>query len=95
MVLELGCQKRYQRLSLSLYLGLGWLVVIAIKPLLASVETGGLLLLLGGGLCYSLGVIFYVWEKLAYHHGIWHMFVLAGSVLHFFAVLFFVVPSGQ
>ena len=94
MVLELGCKKRYKRLSLSLYLGLGWLVVIAIKPMLASVETGGLLLLLGGGLLYSLGVIFYVWKKLAYHHAIWHVFVLVGSMLHFFSVLFYVVPSG-
>jgi len=92
--LELGCKKRYKRLSLSLYLGLGWLVVIAIKPMLASVETGGLLLLLGGGLLYSLGVIFYVWKKLAYHHAIWHVFVLAGSMLHFFSVLFYVMPSG-
>lgn len=92
--MELGCKKRYKRLSLSLYLGLGWLVVIAIKPMLASVETGGLLLLLGGGLLYSLGVIFYVWKKLAYHHAIWHVFVLAGSMLHFFSVLFYVMPSG-
>jgi len=92
MVLELVCQKRYERLSLGLYLGLGWLILIAIKPMLMSVETGGLLLLLAGGLCYSLGVIFYVWERLAYHHAIWHLFVLTGSVLHFFSVLLYVVP---
>ncbi len=92
MVLELACRKRYRWLSLSLYLGLGWLVLVAIKPMLSSVETGGLLLLLAGGLCYSLGVIFYVWKRLAYHHAVWHLFVLAGSVLHFFSVLFYVVP---
>lgn len=92
MVLELACKKRYERLSIGLYLGLGWLVLIAIKPMLASVETGGLLLLLAGGLFYSLGVIFYVWKKLIYHHVIWHLFVLVGSALHFFAVLFYVVP---
>jgi hemolysin III len=93
MVLELVSRKRYKWLSISLYLGLGWLVVIAIKPMLLSVETGGLLLLLAGGLCYSLGVIFYVWTRLAYHHAVWHLFVLAGSVLHFFSVLFYVVPA--
>ncbi len=92
MVLELVCKKRYRWLSLSLYLGLGWLVLIAIKPMLSSVEMGGLLLLLAGGLCYSLGVIFYVWKRLAYHHAVWHLFVLAGSVLHFFSVFFYVVP---
>ncbi|MEW8092449.1 MAG: hemolysin III family protein [Candidatus Thiodiazotropha endolucinida] len=92
MVLELACRKRYKWLSLSLYLGLGWLVLIAIKPMLLSVETGGLLLLLAGGLCYSLGVIFYVWKRLTYHHAVWHLFVLTGSVLHFFSVLFYVVP---
>jgi len=95
MVLELMCKRRYQRLSISLYLGLGWLIIVAIKPMLASVDIGGLLLLLGGGLFYSLGVIFYVWEKLAYNHAIWHLFVLAGSVMHFFSVLFFVIPSAS
>jgi len=95
MVLELACKQRYKRLSLSLYLGLGWLVLVAINPMLATVETGGLLLLLVGGLCYSFGVIFYVWKNLIYHHAIWHLFVLAGSVLHFFSVLFYVVPPSS
>ena len=57
--------------------------------------TGGLVLLLVGGLCYSLGVIFYVWKTLVYHHAIWHLFVLAGSTFHFFAVLFYVIPNGS
>ena len=93
IALELFVQKRNKRLSISLYLGLGWLVLIAIKPMLTSVEAGGLLLLLAGGLCYSLGVIFYVWKKLTYHHAIWHLFVLTGSALHFFSVLFYVIPT--
>jgi hemolysin III len=95
MILELVSVKRYERLSLSLYLGLGWIVVLAIKPMLRSVEMGGLVLLLAGGLCYSLGVIFYAWDRLAYNHAIWHVFVLAGSVLHFFSILFYVVPAGS
>ena len=92
IVLELACKKRYKRFSITLYLGLGWLVLIAIKPMLSLVQTGGLLLLLAGGLCYSLGVVFYVWKKLTYHHAVWHLFVLAGSALHFFSVFFYVVP---
>lgn len=92
MVMELAVKKRRRWLSISLYLGLGWVIVVAIKPMLANVEPGGLLLLLLGGLSYSLGVIFYVWKTLVYHHAIWHVFVLAGSTLHFFAVLFYVLP---
>lgn len=94
MVMELIVSKRYQRVSIALYLGLGWLVMIAIEPMLASVASGGLLLLLAGGLFYSLGVIFYVWKTLLYHHAIWHLFVLAGSVCHFFAVFVYVIPGG-
>jgi hemolysin III len=94
IVLELFVKKRMKRLSVTLYLGLGWIVVFAIKPMIASIETGGLLLLLAGGLCYSFGVIFYAWKKLAFNHAIWHLFVLAGSILHFFSVLFYVVPAG-
>lgn len=92
VVLEFIRQRRFKRLSLVLYLGLGWIVLVAIDPMLDRVETGGLVLLLIGGLCYSFGVIFYLWKKLVYHHAIWHLFVLAGSVLHFFAVLFYVIP---
>ncbi|EGW54006.1 hemolysin III-like protein [endosymbiont of Tevnia jerichonana (vent Tica)] len=93
IILELATKRRYKRLSIALYLGLGWLVVIAINPLLSAVDIGGLILLLAGGLSYSLGVVFYVWKRLAYHHVVWHLFVLAGSILHFFAVLFYVVPG--
>lgn len=92
IVLELLSRQRYKRLSLAMYLGLGWLVVVAIKPMWETIDAGGLILLLIGGLFYSLGVIFYVWRRLAYHHAVWHLFVLAGSIFHFFAVLFYVVP---
>ncbi|MCG7984267.1 MAG: hemolysin III family protein [Candidatus Thiodiazotropha lotti] len=95
VLLELLRDVRLKWLSLSLYLGLGWLVVIAIKPLIDAVEVGGIVLLLAGGLCYSLGVIFYIWRRLAYHHAVWHLFVLAGSVLHFFSVFFYVVPAAN
>lgn len=95
VVLEFTHSAKIKKLSLGLYLGLGWIVVVAIKPMLNQVETGGLLMLLVGGLCYSLGVIFYVRKQMTYHHAIWHLFVLAGSVFHFFSVLFYVIPDGN
>ncbi len=84
---------RYENLSLAIYLGMGWCVVLAIRPLMNALETGGLVLLLAGGLSYTGGVAFYVRERLRYHHAIWHVFVLAGSVLHYFAILFYVIPG--
>ena len=93
MIMELLVKNRYERISIGLYLGLGWLVMIAIEPMIANVAPGGLILLLVGGLFYSLGVIFYVWKTLVYHHAIWHLFVLAGSTSHFFAVFLYVIPD--
>ncbi len=78
--------------SAALYIALGWLVVIAIKPVLNHVPMHGLLWLLSGGVIYTLGVVFYVWKSLPYHHAIWHLFVLGGSVCHFLAVLVSSVP---
>ncbi len=84
--------KPFQKLSLALYLGMGWIIIIAIEPMFEHVDLNGLALLLLGGLFYSFGVIFYVWEKLPFNHAIWHMFVLAGSAAHFFSILFYVIP---
>jgi hemolysin III len=84
---------RFEKLSLAIYLGMGWCVLLAIKPLVRTLEPGGLVLLIAGGLAYSGGVGFYVWERLRYHHAIWHAFVLAGSLLQYFAVLFYVIPG--
>jgi hemolysin III len=78
--------------SAVLYIGLGWLVVIAIKPVLKHVPMHGLLWLLSGGVIYTVGVVFYVWKSLPYHHAIWHLFVLGGSVCHFLAVMASSVP---
>ncbi len=83
---------RYELVSTIFYLLMGWVVIIAIKPLLAVLPFAGFMWLLGGGLAYSLGVIFYAWEKLPYNHAIWHGFVLAGSFFHFFGILFHVAP---
>ncbi len=83
---------RLRVLSVLFYVALGWLVVVAAKPLGQAVAPGGLALLVGGGLAYTAGVAFYAWKRLPFHHAIWHGFVLTGSVLHYFAVLFYVVP---
>jgi len=83
---------RFRLAQTLIYLVMGWLAVVAVKPLLTRVPRPGLLWLLAGGLFYSLGAVFYLWKKLPYHHGIWHLFVLAGSVCHYFAILFYVLP---
>ena len=93
VVFKIFATGRFEKLSLAIYLGMGWCVLLAIKPLLRTLETGGLILLVAGGLAYSGGVAFYLWERLRYHHAIWHGFVLAGSVLQYFAVLFYVIPG--
>jgi len=76
-----------------LYLGMGWLIVLAYHPLTAAVSPMGVRWLLAGGLAYSAGLIFYAWTKLPYNHAVWHVFVLVGSACHYFAVLFYVVPT--
>ena len=91
--LELGLLGRYRKLAVLLYVGMGWIGMIAFQPLSHHLQTGGMLLLLGGGAAYTLGVPFYLWRKLPYHHALWHVFVLAGSVLHFLAVLLYVIPG--
>ncbi|MBJ6727948.1 PAQR family membrane homeostasis protein TrhA [Geomesophilobacter sediminis] len=75
-----------------LYIALGWIVVIAWKPLSAALATNGLTLLFAGGVAYTFGVIFYLWDRLPFNHAIWHFFVLTGSACHFFAIFYYVTP---
>lgn len=91
-LLELGWFRRWHKLAVLLYLGMGWIGMLAFKPLAAHLQAGGMALLIGGGMAYTLGVPFYLWRKLPYQHTLWHAFVLAGSVLHYFAVLLYVLP---
>jgi hemolysin III len=93
IVFKIFATGKFEKLSLAIYLGMGWCVLFAIKPLLASMPTGGLWLLLAGGVTYSAGVAFYVRERMRYHHAIWHVFVLGGSVFHYFAILLYVIPG--
>jgi hemolysin III len=79
----------YPRLSTALYLAMGWLALIAIRPLWAHVPVAGWLWLIAGGLAYTGGVAFYAAERVRYGHFVWHLFVLVGSMCHFFAVLWY------
>jgi hemolysin III len=81
--------KRFPKLALAFYVAMGWLVVIAARPMWQSVPATGLIWLLLGGIAYTLGAMFYgVWTRIPHHHGIFHLWVIVGSVCHFFAVLF-------
>jgi hemolysin III len=73
----------------TLYLLMGWAVLVAIKPLIANMAPQGLTLLVAGGLAYSGGVVFYVNKRIPFNHAIWHLFVLAGATLHYFAILLY------
>ncbi|MGE0641665.1 MAG: hemolysin III family protein [Thermoanaerobaculia bacterium] len=78
--------------SVVIYVALGWSAVLVFGPLSRALPVTGLALVVGGGLCYTLGLTFYAWKSLRFHHAIWHLFVLAGSILHFFAVLGYAIP---
>jgi hemolysin III len=84
--------KKYLFSSTALYVVMGWLIVFAWKPLVNNLSPEGMTYLIIGGVLYTLGAVFYVWRGFKYHHAVWHLFVLAASVAHFFCVLFYVLP---
>jgi hemolysin III len=83
---------RFKILSTLAYIAMGWIAIFAIKPIFQSLSEGAIFWLIAGGLAYTVGTIFYAWKKLPFNHAIWHSFVLAGSICHFVAVLFYVIP---
>jgi hemolysin III len=83
---------RFRRVGVAVYVGMGWAALVAIEPLLSAMPVGGLLWILAGGLAYTGGIAFYVWKTLPYHHAVWHLFVLAGSVCHWICMLLYVLP---
>ncbi|MBJ6728021.1 PAQR family membrane homeostasis protein TrhA [Geomesophilobacter sediminis] len=91
-ILKIYSTHRLRVVGPLLYIALGWMVVIAWKPLSAALATNGLSLLFAGGVAYTLGVIFYLWDRLPFNHAIWHFFVLTGSACHFFAIFYYVTP---
>ncbi|HTZ39562.1 MAG TPA: hemolysin III family protein, partial [Syntrophales bacterium] len=92
VVFQILFAQRFKILTTVAYLLMGWLAVIAIKPLIDSLPAGGFAWLLAGGLVYSAGALFYLWKRLPYNHAIWHLFVLGGSTCHYLAVVLYVVP---
>jgi hemolysin III len=84
---------KYDLVSALLYVLMGWLIIIAIQPLNENLSSGGLWWLLGGGISYSIGAVFYMINKMPYNHAIFHIWVLLGSLAHFFAVFFYVLPE--
>jgi len=83
---------RLRKLSVVLYLLMGWMIVVAARELWLNVPHRALALVAAGGLSYTAGIVFYAWKKLPYNHAIWHLFVLGGSVCHYFAILFYLAP---
>lgn len=84
--------KKFLFFSTVLYLAMGWLAIFAIKPIYESLSTTGIWFLVIGGLFYTVGTVFYMWRGFRYHHAVWHLFVIAGSIFHFFLVFFYVLP---
>jgi hemolysin III len=84
---------RFEVASALVYLFQGWFIVVAVGPLLHAIGWHGLLWMGAGGVAYTLGIVFFALDRLRYFHATWHLFVLAGSVAHYFAILFYVVPA--
>ncbi len=92
ILLEIFLPKKLRFIIITLYVAMGWTIVVAVKPMFAAVAPGGMWLLLIGGLCYTLGIPFYLKKFIPFNHAIWHLFVLAGTIFHFFAILLYVIP---
>jgi hemolysin III len=84
--------KKFLVLSTFFYILMGWLIVFAWEPLVVALPPNGMALLVWGGMLYTLGTIFYIWRGFPFHHAVWHLFVLAGTVVHFFAIILYVLP---
>ncbi len=94
IVLRMFFRERFPKLWIASYLLLGWIGVIAIQPLLAATGMAAIALVIAGGLAYSLGVVFYAAHRIPHNHAIWHVFVMAGSICHYLAIVLYVRPSG-
>ncbi len=83
--------ERFKKFSMIAYIATGWAVVLAIVPLVQSIPLPGIILMVIGGLMYTIGIVFYKMKKIRYMHSIWHLFVLAGALFQYFAILFYVI----
>ena len=91
VILKLFFTGRFEVFSTLLYLVMGWLIVFDFNALITNMESGGLMLLIAGGLAYTVGIVFYAFRKIPFNHVIWHVFVLAGAICHYLMILFFVI----
>jgi len=91
VILKLFFTGRFNTFSTLLYLVMGWLIVFDFSTLSSLLDSNGIVLLMAGGLAYTVGIVFYAIEKIPYNHVIWHLFVLAGAICHFFMVLLYVI----
>lgn len=80
--------EKFKKLSMLFYIIAGWAVVMAVVPMIRTMSLSGLIFMLIGGICYTVGIVFYVMKNIKYMHSVWHLFVLAGAVFHYFAILF-------
>ena len=92
VILKLFLTGRFRWLSSLVYLGMGWLVVFFMRPLVENLAPLGVFWLAAGGIAYSVGVVFYMWKSFSYGHAIWHIFVMTGSACHYIAVFLYVLP---
>lgn len=83
---------RFKKLSVIIYVTMGWICIIALKEMLIKISLPGLIWLGAGGILYTSGIAVYVWERLPYNHAIWHLFVIAGSICHYFTILLYILP---
>ena len=96
IVVKLFLTGRYDRISTAMYVFMGWIIVFAIEPLIAGLSTAGLVWLVSGGICYTIGALFYSIRSMPFAHAVFHVFVVAGSACHFVSVYYFVlVPSSS
>lgn len=96
VVFQCCFMNRFRILSTLTYVLMGWMVLVAVYPLWRAMGTPAVLWLAAGGVAYTLGVVFYAWKSLKYAHAVWHLFVLGGTITHFFTILFYVMlpPAG-
>lgn len=87
--------EKFRKPSVVCYIAMGWVIIIAVKPMLKNVNAVSLWFLLTGGLFYTVGIIFYVMKKKKYFHSVWHLFTVAGSVFHYFSILLIMIKNGK
>jgi len=89
IILKINKRTRHSPIGIVLYVIMGWLAIVAVKPILMLIPVPGILLILAGGLAYTGGLAFFAAQRIRYNHFIWHLFVIAGTTCHFFAVLWY------